>query len=161
LFRKAFATIARPASPGSVDFRAADIAAFYAPQGPALESGTGWGDGLNLHARLAFEVNEATPPRDPEIDRRKQRFDELNEFVQARGGWLTSVPGAHEISFDALVGSALPEQLAALGYIVEKIGESQRILAHAVAQKFETSSSGVPVPVTEGSTKPVTVTGAR
>jgi hypothetical protein len=65
-----------------------------------------------------------------------------------------------EISFDALVGSALPEQLAALGYIVEKIGESQRILAHAVAQKFETSSSGVPVPVTEGSTNPVTVTNA-
>jgi hypothetical protein len=31
-------------------------------------------------------------------------------------------------------------------------------LPHAVAQKFEVSSSGALVPVTEGSTKPVTVT---
>jgi hypothetical protein len=48
------------------------------------------------------------------------------------------------------------------GYIVEKIGESQRILPHAVAQKFEVSSSGALVRPTEGSTKPVSliVTGA-
>ena len=76
----------------------------------------------------------------------------------ARGGWLTSVPGAHEISVDALVGSALPEQLAALGYDVVKTGTSERILAHAVAQKFETSSSRALIPATEGSTKAVTVT---
>jgi hypothetical protein len=50
----------------------------------------------------------------------------------ARGGWLTFVPGAHEISVDALVGSALPEQLAALGYIVEKIGANERILLHSM-----------------------------
>jgi len=67
------------------------------------------------------------------------------------------VPGSHEITFDALVGSALPEQLTAMGYVIEKIGTSERILSHAVAQKFETSSSGALVPVTEGSTKPVTV----
>jgi hypothetical protein len=44
-----------------------------------------------------------------------------------------------------------------LGYIVEKTGESQRILPHSIQQRFETSSSGALVPVTEGSTKPVTV----
>ena len=60
--------------------------------------------------------------------------------------------------FDALAGSPLPAQLTAMGYIVEKIGESQRILPHAVAQRFEVLSSGALVPVTEGSTKPVTVT---
>jgi hypothetical protein len=68
------------------------------------------------------------------------------------------VPGSHEITFDALVGSPLPEQLAALGYTVTLIGESQRILAHPVAQRFEVSSSGALIPATEGSTKPVTVT---
>jgi hypothetical protein len=45
----------------------------------------------------------------------------------ARGGWLTSVPGAHEISVDALAGSPLPARLVALGYIVEKTGTSERI----------------------------------
>jgi hypothetical protein len=57
-----------------------------------------------------------------------------------------------------LAGSPLPAQLAAMGYIVEKVGESQRILPHAVPQRFEVSSSGALVPLTEGSTKPVTVT---
>jgi hypothetical protein len=86
------------------------------------------------------------------------RIDGLNDFVQARGGWLTSVPGAHEISFDALPGSALPGQLAARGYDVVKTGTTERILPHAVAQRLETSSSGALVAPTEGSTKPVTVT---
>jgi hypothetical protein len=54
------------------------------------------------------------------------------------------------------VGSALPGQLAALGYIVTRTGETQRVLAHAIAQKFETSSSGAFVAAVENSTKPVT-----
>jgi hypothetical protein len=62
------------------------------------------------------------------------------------------------VNFDALVGSALPEHLAAMGYIVEKVGESQRILPYALAQRFEVSSSGALIPPTEGSTKPMTVT---
>ena len=33
-------------------------------------------------------------------------------------------------------------QLAALGYIVEKIGESQRILPHAIRQKFTIRADG-------------------
>jgi hypothetical protein len=59
--------------------------------------------------------------------------------------------------FDALVGSPPPDQLAALGYTVEKTGESQRILPHAVAQRFEVSSSGALIPATEGSTKPTSM----
>jgi hypothetical protein len=62
------------------------------------------------------------------------------------------------LRFDALVGSPLPAQLTVLGYIVEWTGETQRILAHAVAQRFEVSSSGALVPAVEGSSKPVTVT---
>jgi hypothetical protein len=97
-------------------------------------------------------------PRSAEIDERKKRFDDIATFISQHGGWTTSVPGSHEITFDALVGSPLPEQLAALGYTVTLIGESQRILAHPVAQRFEVSSSGALIPATEGSTKPVTVT---
>jgi hypothetical protein len=74
---------------------------------------------------------------------------------------MTSVPGDRAMRFDALVGSELSDQLVALGYLVEKTGTSERVLAHAVAQRFETSSSGALVPAIEGSTKPVTVTVAN
>jgi hypothetical protein len=43
-----------------------------------------------------------------------------------------------------------------MGYIVEPIGETQRILLHAITEELTTTSSGAMVPVTEGSTKPVT-----
>jgi hypothetical protein len=41
-----------------------------------------------------------------------------------------------------LPGSSLPDQLAALGYIAERTGETQRILPHAVSQDVTTTSSG-------------------
>jgi hypothetical protein len=47
---------------------------------------------------------------------------------------------------------------AKLGNVVEQSGTTQRILPHAIAQKFETSSSGALIPATHGSTKAVTVT---
>jgi hypothetical protein len=37
----------------------------------------------------------------------------------------------HEITFDALPGSALPCQFTTLGYIVTKVGDSERILLHS------------------------------
>jgi hypothetical protein len=43
-----------------------------------------------------------------------------------------------------------------MGYIVEKTGETQRILPHAITEELITTSSGAVVPVTEGSTRPVT-----
>jgi len=55
---------------------------------------------------------------------------------------------------------AEPANNTRLGYIVEKTGESERILPHAVQQRFEMSSSGALVPATEGSTKSVVVTNA-
>ena len=45
----------------------------------------------------------------------------------------------------------------ALGYIVEKTGESQRILSQAMTVKFTTRADGELEPLTEGSTKPVTM----
>ena len=58
--------------------------------------------------------------------------------------------------FQALPDSALPASLRSVGYIVEPIGETQRILPHAITEELTTTSSGAMVPVTEGSTKPVT-----
>jgi hypothetical protein len=58
--------------------------------------------------------------------------------------------------FQAIPDSALPAALRDLGYVVEHTGQSQRILPHAITERFETSSSGVLVSPTENSTKPVT-----
>jgi hypothetical protein len=100
-----------------------------------------------LHAR----------PRNAEVDALKKEFEALNEIVRERGGWLTSVPGDPDIRLEALPGSTPPRDLRAIGYEVTEIGQTQRILPHAVTQKFETSSSGALVPVTEHSTRPVSV----
>jgi hypothetical protein len=58
--------------------------------------------------------------------------------------------------FQALPDSALPASLRSMGYIVEPIGETPRILAHAITEELTTTSSGAMVPVTEGSTRAVT-----
>jgi hypothetical protein len=96
-------------------------------------------------------------PPNPEADAAKEKFAAINAYVTEHGGWLVSVPGDPEMRLQTLPGSALPDQLAALGYIVERTGETQRILPHAVAQKFEVSSSGALVSPTGGSTKPTSV----
>jgi hypothetical protein len=44
-----------------------------------------------------------------------------------------------------------------LGYVVTEIGETQRILAHAITENLITSSSGALIAATENSTRPVTV----
>jgi hypothetical protein len=98
-----------------------------------------------------------TSPRDETVDDRKAKFEALNEFVALRHGWLVSVPGDRDMRLQVLPGSGLPEQLAAMGYIVEWTGETQRILPHAIRQKFMVRSDGELEPFTEGSSKPVTV----
>jgi hypothetical protein len=49
-----------------------------------------------------------TSPRNPEMDKIKSRFAALNEFVTSRHGWITSVPGAVEVTMECLPGSELP-----------------------------------------------------
>jgi hypothetical protein len=44
-----------------------------------------------------------------------------------------------------------------LGYVVTEIGETQRILAHAITENLITSSSSALIAATENSTRPVTV----
>ena len=52
---------------------------------------------------------------------------DINAFISQRGGWMTSVAGGRDMPVDTLPGSALPERLRDLGYIVEKISDSQRV----------------------------------
>jgi hypothetical protein len=54
---------------------------------------------------------------------------DISTYISEHGGWATSVPGAREIRFDALVGSPLPDELRKLGYLVEQTGETQRVHA--------------------------------
>jgi hypothetical protein len=91
------------------------------------------------------------------IDERKKRFGGINDFVTDHGGWMVSIPGEVEMRFEAMPGSALPDELRKLGYIVVPTGTTERILPHAVAQPMTLSSSGALVAATEGSTKPVTL----
>jgi hypothetical protein len=50
-----------------------------------------------------------------------------------------------------------PAVIARLGYTVQKTGTTERILPHAVRQKFTLGADGELEPFTEGSTKPVSV----
>jgi hypothetical protein len=103
--------------------------------------------------RLMRQLRSA--PRNPEIDAIKERFAALNEFVTARHGWLVSVPGDPEMRFQALPDSALPASLRAMGYIVEPIGETQRILPHAIVERFSRRADGELEPITPDSTAAV------
>jgi hypothetical protein len=95
--------------------------------------------------------------RDDSLDQRKRQFRDLNNYINGHGGWLISIPGDLKMRFEALPGSALPDQLRALGWRVERTGESERILPCAVSQKFTTRADGELVPFTEGSSAPVSV----
>jgi hypothetical protein len=62
---------------------------------------------------------------------------------------MTSVPGAREMRFEALPGSAL--QASARRWAISSRGPAR------AGASFEMSSSGALVPPTEGSTNPVSV----
>ena len=60
---------------------------------------------------------------------------------------------------EAIGGTA---SIATLKYIAVKIGATERILPHAIRQKFDIAPDGTLEPVTAGSTRPTSavVTGA-
>lgn len=57
-----------------------------------------------------------------------------------------------------MLGSPLPDQLRDTGYDVTVIGQTQRILPHAIEQKFVIGAGGVLELATAGSTRPITQT---
>jgi hypothetical protein len=97
-------------------------------------------------------------PPNVEIDERKNRFEGLNEFIQARGAWVTSLPGAAEVTLECLPDSRVPDELRKLGYDVREIGVGERILPHQIVERFVRRADGELEPLTEGSTKPIAET---
>jgi hypothetical protein len=97
-------------------------------------------------------------PRNPDMDAAKAKFEAINEFVHARGGWVTSVPGATKVTVECLPDAALPDDLRAAGYDVREIGDGERILAHRIVEQFVRRADGKLEPLTANSTKPVVET---
>ena len=99
----------------------------------------------------------------------KERFAGVNAYVSEHGGWMVSVPGDREMHFLAPPGSPLPDELRELGYIVERVGETQRIAAKKlrveIVKMFDLrvppgAAAVAPIP---GASKPqrATLCGAR
>src|ERR1700751_4613093 len=97
--------------------------------------------------------------RNEQLEAWKERFAGINGYVSEHGGWMVSVPGDREMHFLAL-GSPLPAELRKLGYIVERIGETQRIAAKKlrveIVEMFDLrvplgAAAGAPIP---GALKP-------
>jgi hypothetical protein len=93
-------------------------------------------------------------PRPPgeKVKSRLEVFEYVNAFVNARHGWITSLPGAADITIECLPGSTLPDELRSGGakvkigegrnersmilppYVLKEAGEGQRILAAAITE---------------------------
>lgn len=93
-----------------------------------------------------------------EVKDRKERFADMVAFVTGRHGWVTSTPGAPEITIDCLPGSTLPDELAKAGHKIEEIGRGERIIPGVIVENFTAGPEGELVPLPEGSTKPVVMT---
>lgn len=97
-------------------------------------------------------------PRNPAAEARLERFKELNRWIMARGGWVTSLPGAPRVTIEVLPGSPLAADLRGAGYDVRSDGDGERILPAAIIEKLALSSSGALVPLSAGSTLSVAST---
>jgi hypothetical protein len=87
---------------------------------------------------------------------RKERFVALLTYITNRNGFIISEPGRAEIRIECLPGSALPGDLAALGYQLRQEEEDgERILVGAIVEKFVAGADGTLEPLTSGSTKPI------
>jgi hypothetical protein len=81
-------------------------------------------------------------PLKTEVKNRKELFAEVNEFVRARNGWITSIPGAEEVMMECLPGSTLPRELGQrFDYTIEPDGEGTRIIPHAITEDVITEGS--------------------
>jgi hypothetical protein len=77
-----------------------------------------------------------------------ETFGDLNEYVTSRSGWITSAPGAVEVTMQCLLDSTLPDELRARGYDLVEDGETERILPHSITEMVITEGSTVPIRVT-------------
>src|SRR5947209_4116077 len=98
------------------------------------------------------------PHKLDEVKARKVTFEALNAYITSRNGWVTSIPGAVEVTMQCLVDSTLPTDLRARGYRLVEDGETERILPHVITERLCMGADGAMEPLTAGSARPVTLT---
>jgi len=86
-------------------------------------------------------------PPTPEVADRKRLFNDLNEFVRSRNGWITSVPGDIDVTIEVLPGSSLPDELRAQGYDLVATGDGERIVSTAIIERFCIGADPAPASV--------------
>ncbi len=84
-----------------------------------------------------------------------ERFQQMNRWVNARGGLVVSPPGEAKMRIECLPGSALPGDLEAAGYELSEDGTRERLLELAIREQFTRNADGSLSPLVEGSTKAV------
>ena len=90
------------------------------------------------------------------VNDRKDRFEQLNQLAHACcDAWLVSVAGDPMVTVECLPSSTFVQRLNDLGYELRPDGEGERILPHAITERFGRAADGTLVPITEGSTLPV------
>jgi hypothetical protein len=108
-----------------------------------------YGAGDHTKERLPIERRQM-------IEDLKERFDSINRRARERGdAWLTSIAGDPIVRLEVLPSSTFPAELEKLGYHLRHDGQGERILPHAIVERFSRNAFGELEPVTEGSTKPV------
>jgi hypothetical protein len=88
------------------------------------------------------ETDRFYRPVAPDRRTELEKFQDLNDWVRERGGWIISVPTEKIITIQCLPDSAIPSELEAQGYIVDKIGSSERILPHGITERFLRRADG-------------------
>jgi hypothetical protein len=67
-------------------------------------------------------------PKPPPLKNTKRLWAAMANLVSDEGGWITSVPNNAEIRMETRAGSDLPELLAGLGYELQSLGGTERLL---------------------------------
>lgn len=81
----------------------------------------------------------------------------MNKQVAEWGGWVISLPGADDVTIECLPESNLPNALADLGHNLIAESDGERILPSAVTERMIRHEDATFGPLTEGSTRAVSV----
>ena len=89
----------------------------------------------------------------------KKADDRRNDWFLAlvRESQIINSPGSDTVLVETLTTSGWPDELRRRNYPLREIAGGSRILPHAFHQPMQHGPNGTLVPVTEGSTRPVSV----
>jgi hypothetical protein len=109
---------------------------------------------MKLNRSIGSDFKEV----DDKLAKRRAWFLALVRESQIAGdAFIISSPGSDVVLVESLPLSTFPALLKSRGYPIREIAGGSRILHSAHHQPMMISSSGAMIPVTEGSTKPVSL----